>query len=71
MLLKFLRVLIEKSVFQQIYPTRYLKLKAEGHGFSLSIVKRIIEKHYCEVGIESNNLPGESSVFYFIRNMAT
>ncbi len=46
--------------------TRLDMLRAEGHGLGLSIVKRIIEKLNGEVGIESNNIPGEGSTFYFI-----
>lgn len=41
-------------------------LRAEGHGLGLSIVKRIIEKLGGEVGVESKNIPGEGSSFYFI-----
>lgn len=41
-------------------------MRAEGHGLGLSIVKRIIEKLNGEVGVESKNIPGEGSVFYFI-----
>lgn len=45
--------------------TRLDTLKAEGTGLGLSIVKRIIEKLNGEVGIESSNIPGEGSTFYF------
>ena len=45
-------------------------LKAEGNGLGLSIVKRIIEKLGGEVGIESKNIPGEGSTFYFILSLA-
>lgn len=41
-------------------------VRAEGHGLGLSIVKRIIEKLGGEVGVESKNIPGEGSSFYFI-----
>lgn len=46
--------------------TRLETVRAEGHGLGLSIVKRIIEKLNGEVGVESKNIPGEGSVFYFI-----
>jgi PAS domain S-box-containing protein len=46
--------------------TRLDVMRAEGHGLGLSIVKRIIEKLNGEVGVESENIPGEGSVFYFI-----
>lgn len=46
--------------------TRLDTLRAEGHGLGLSIVKRIIEKLNGEAGVESANIPGEGSLFYFI-----
>ena len=46
--------------------TRLDTLRAEGNGLGLSIVKRIIEKLSGEVGVESQNIPGEGSTFYFI-----
>jgi PAS domain S-box-containing protein len=45
-------------------------LRAEGHGLGLSIVKRIVEKLGGEVGVESENIPGEGCVFYFILPLA-
>lgn len=50
--------------------TRLETLRVEGHGLGLSIVKRIIEKLSGEVGVESQNIPGEGSTFYFILPMA-
>jgi len=46
--------------------TRLDTMRAEGHGLGLSIVKRIMEKLDGETGVESENIPGEGSVFYFI-----
>lgn len=46
--------------------TRLDTLRAEGHGLGLSIVRRIIEKINGEVGVESENIPGRGSSFYFI-----
>jgi len=50
--------------------TRLDTLRAEGHGLGLSIVKRIVEKLNGEVGVESQNIPGEGCVFYFILPLA-
>ncbi|MDP3435452.1 MAG: HAMP domain-containing sensor histidine kinase [Bacteroidota bacterium] len=46
--------------------TRLDTLRAEGNGLGLSIAKRIIEKLHGEVGVDSNNIPGEGCTFYFI-----
>jgi signal transduction histidine kinase len=40
--------------------------RAQGTGLGLSIVKRIIEKLGGQVGVFSDAIPGEGSLFYFI-----
>jgi len=50
--------------------TRLDTLKVEGNGLGLSIVKRIIEKLNGTVGVESENIPGNGSRFYFILPLA-
>ena len=50
--------------------TRLDTMRAEGHGLGLSIVKRIMEKLDGETGVESQNIPGEGSTFYFILPLA-
>jgi PAS domain S-box-containing protein len=45
-------------------------VRAKGHGLGLSIVRRIIEKLGGEVGVESDGVPGQGSVFYFILPLA-
>jgi signal transduction histidine kinase len=50
--------------------TRLDTMRAEGHGLGLSIVKRIMEKLEGETGVESQNIPGEGSTFYFVLPIA-
>jgi signal transduction histidine kinase len=45
--------------------TRLNKVRVEGHGLGLAIVRRIIEKLNGQVGVESSGIPGEGSLFYF------
>ena len=45
--------------------TRLNQLKVEGHGLGLSIVRRIVEKLGGEVGLESQGVPGQGSIFNF------
>ena len=41
------------------------QVNVKGYGLGLSIVRRIITKLGGEVGIESDGVPGEGSIFYF------
>lgn len=45
--------------------TRLDQVRAKGHGLGLSIVRRIIEKLGGEVGVESEGVPGQGSIFSF------
>ena len=45
--------------------TRMGQVRAKGHGLGLSIVHRIIDKLKGSVGIESDGVTGQGSLFYF------
>lgn len=45
--------------------TKLDKVRATGHGLGLSIVRRIIERLDGQVGVESEGVPGQGSVFSF------
>lgn len=45
--------------------TRLNQANVEGHGLGLSIVQRIVEKLSGSVGVESQGVPGQGSIFSF------
>jgi len=64
---------ISEAEIEVLY-TKFTRLdlhkRIEGNGLGLSIVKRIVEKLNGEVGVESANIPGEGSRFYFVLPLA-
>ncbi|MCB0196504.1 MAG: HAMP domain-containing histidine kinase [Anaerolineae bacterium] len=45
--------------------TRLDEVRTQGHGLGLSIVRHIVEKLGGQVGVESDNVPGQGCIFYF------
>jgi signal transduction histidine kinase len=45
--------------------TQLAQVRAQGHGLGLSIVRRIVTKLSGQVGVESNGVPGQGSLFFF------
>jgi len=64
---------ISEAEIEVLY-TKFTRLdphkRIEGNGLGLSIVKRIVEKLNGEVGVESQNIPGKGSKFYFVLPIA-
>jgi signal transduction histidine kinase len=53
----------QAEIFQPF--TRVDQIKLEGHGLGLSIVQQIVNKLDGQVGVESQNRPGQGSTFMF------
>ncbi|NJN96056.1 MAG: GAF domain-containing sensor histidine kinase [Anaerolineales bacterium] len=51
--------------------TRLNEVRAQGHGLGLSIVRRIVDKLGGQVGVESENVPGQGCTFYFTLPVAS
>ena len=50
--------------------TRLDRVRARGHGLGLSIVRRIVDKMGGQVGVTSEGVPGQGSVFFFTLPLA-
>jgi signal transduction histidine kinase len=53
----------QANIFQPFI--RFDQIKLEGHGLGLSIVQQIVNKLDGQVGVESQNRPGQGSTFMF------
>ena len=50
--------------------TRLDRVRARGHGLGLSIVRRIVDKMGGQVGVTSEGVPGQGSIFFFTLPLA-
>ncbi len=53
----------QAQLFQPLI--RYNQINIEGHGLGLSIVQHIVKKLGGQVGVESQGLSGQGSIFMF------